>query len=57
MVASTTSAIVELTAGKHDIEVQGERNDKPVLYWQSCFRRDCIPFLGCPNVRLYGFRW
>ena len=29
----TTSAIVELTAGKHDIEVQGERNDKPVLYW------------------------
>lgn len=31
----TTSAIVELTAGKHDIEVQGERNDKPVLYWRS----------------------
>lgn len=30
----TTSAIVELTAGKHDIEVQGERNDKPVLYWR-----------------------
>lgn len=29
----TTSAIVELTAGKHDIEMQGERNDKPVLYW------------------------
>lgn len=30
----TTSVIVELTAGKHDIEVQGERNDKPVLYWR-----------------------
>lgn len=30
----TTSAIVELAAGKHDIEVQGERNDKPVLYWR-----------------------
>ena len=30
----TTSAIVELSAGKHAIEVQGERNDKPVLYWR-----------------------
>ncbi len=30
----TTSAIVELSAGKHDIEVRGERNDKPVLYWR-----------------------
>jgi len=31
----TTSVIVELTAGKHEIEVQGERNDKPVLYWRE----------------------
>jgi len=30
----TTSAIVELSAGKHTIVVQGERNDKPVLYWR-----------------------
>ena len=35
----TTSAIVELTAGKHDIEVQGERNDKPVLYWRPFQKR------------------
>ena len=31
----TTSTIVELTAGTHKIEVQGERNDKPVLYWRK----------------------
>jgi len=30
----TTSVIVELKAGKNEIEVQGERNDKPVLYWR-----------------------
>lgn len=30
----TTSILVELTEGKHAIEVQGERNDKPVLYWR-----------------------
>lgn len=30
----TTSAIVELSVGKHAIVVQGERNDKPVLYWR-----------------------
>lgn len=57
MVASTTSAIVELTAGKHDIEVQGERNDKPVLYWRPVSEETVFPFSGCPNVRLYGFRW
>lgn len=39
----TTSVIVELAAGTHEIEVQGERNDKPVLYWgkvsdQTVFR-------------------
>jgi alpha-D-xyloside xylohydrolase len=31
----TTSVIVELEAGKHSIEVQGERNDKPVLFWRE----------------------
>jgi len=31
----TTSVIVELKAGKHEIEVQGERNDQPVLYWRK----------------------
>lgn len=31
----TTSVIVELSAGKHEITVEGERNDKPVLYWRE----------------------
>ena len=30
----TTSAIVELSAGRHAVVVQGERNDKPVLHWR-----------------------
>ncbi len=51
----TTSAIVELSAGKHAIVVQGERNDKPVLYWRPVFRRDRIPFTGRPSTGLHGF--
>ena len=31
----TTSLIVKLEKGKHEIEVQGERNDKPLLYWRK----------------------
>ena len=31
----TTSLIVSLKKGKHFVEVQGERNDKPVLYWKK----------------------
>ncbi len=27
--------IVKLEKGKHEIEVQGERNDKPLLYWRK----------------------
>ncbi len=31
----TTSVIVELTVGRHSIEVQGERGDRPVLHWRA----------------------
>lgn len=31
----TTSLIVELQKGTHQIEVQGDRNDQPVLYWKG----------------------
>lgn len=30
----TTSVIVEMKKGKHEIEVQGDKRDKPVLYWR-----------------------
>ena len=31
----TTSFIVKLEKGRHRIEVQGDRNDKPSLYWRK----------------------
>ena len=31
----TTSIIVELESGKHDILVEGEQNDSPTLYWKK----------------------
>lgn len=31
----TTSIIVELKRGKHDILVEGEQNDSPTLYWKK----------------------
>lgn len=31
----TTSAIVNLDKGTHQIEVQGDRNDRPILYWRK----------------------
>ena len=31
----TTSAVVALTAGTHEIKVEGVRNDQPVLYWRK----------------------
>lgn len=31
----TTSAMASLTAGTHSIEVEGVRNDAPVLYWRK----------------------
>ena len=31
----TTSLIVELKKGQHKIKVQGDKNDKPVLYWRK----------------------
>jgi len=31
----TTSLITSLGKGKHTVEVQGERNDKPILYWRK----------------------
>ena len=31
----TTSAIVNLKKGRHSVEVRGEKNDAPVLYWRK----------------------
>lgn len=31
----TTSILVELESGKHDILVEGEQNDSPTLYWKK----------------------
>ncbi len=31
----TTSVIVEMKKGKHEIEVQGDKKDKPILYWRK----------------------
>lgn len=31
----TTSVIVEMQKGKHEIEVQGEKRDQPVVYWRK----------------------
>ncbi len=31
----TTSAIVSLPKGEHTVEVRGERNDAPILYWRK----------------------
>ena len=31
----TTSAVVALAAGTHEIKVEGVRNDQPVLYWRK----------------------
>ncbi|MBK5722531.1 DUF5110 domain-containing protein [Dysgonomonas sp. Marseille-P4677] len=31
----TTSAIVKIAKGKHTIEVQGVKSDKPILYWRK----------------------
>ena len=31
----TTSALVSLTAGKHEIQTEGVRGDTPVLYWRQ----------------------
>lgn len=31
----TTSVIVELAAGKHEIRVDGDRNDNPSLFWRK----------------------
>ena len=46
----TTSAVVALTAGTHDIKVEGVRNDKPVLFWRevdatTTFRSPVAPAL------------
>lgn len=30
----TTSVIVEMQKGKHEIEVQGDKRDQPVVYWR-----------------------
>lgn len=31
----TTSVIVEMQKGKHEIEVQGEKRDQPIVYWRK----------------------
>lgn len=31
----TTSVIVEMRKGKHEIEVQGDKRDQPVVYWRK----------------------
>ena len=31
----TTSVIVDLSAGKHEIMVEGVHNDKPIVYWRK----------------------
>ncbi len=31
----TTSVIIEMQKGKHEIEVQGDKNDEPVVYWRK----------------------
>lgn len=31
----TTSVIVEMQKGKHEIEVQGDKRDQPVVYWRK----------------------
>lgn len=31
----TTSLIIEMKKGKHEIEVQGDKNDQPILYWHK----------------------
>lgn len=31
----TTSIIIEMQKGKHEIEVQGDKSDQPVVYWRK----------------------
>ena len=31
----TTSVIVELSKGEHTVEVQGVKEDSPILYWRQ----------------------
>jgi alpha-D-xyloside xylohydrolase len=31
----TTSLLAELTAGRHEVTVEGEQNDRPMLFWRA----------------------
>ena len=63
----TTSAIVELREGIHEVVVEGERNDKPVLYWKPLTDETvlCSPvaealdytvFVGTPEDIIANYR-
>ncbi len=63
----TTSVIVELAEGKHAVEVQGVKDDNPVIYWRSVDNTttfhspvaqtlDYTVFVGNPDEVVAGYR-
>lgn len=63
----TTSVIVEMKKGKHEIEAQGEQRDQPVVYWrkvtdETTFRSpvaqalDYTVFAGTADEVIAGYR-
>lgn len=63
----TTSAIIEMQKGKHEIEVQGDKRDQPVVYWrkvtdETTFRSpvaqalDYTVFAGTGDEVIAGYR-